>query len=174
MQRYNRPWKCCLYPPADLPRGKTFFPSERRESNSFHYRNHATHRIRDWIHEMHFQLFWRRIHFNNLNIIQIPVCFAFSFHFLHLFFFAELTEFFLKTSLRTWHALRSIAHVGGNTSRRIGLSIAVSFWSHKKNDQKMVEERTCVNPLRPLLLRSFPPPPSLFCPLENSGLIVTF
>ena len=40
---------------------------------------------------MHFQLFWRRIHFNNLNIIQIPVCFAFSFHFLHLFF-AELTE----------------------------------------------------------------------------------
>ena len=78
--------KCCLYPPADLPRGKTFFPSERRESNSFHYRNHATHRIRDWIHEMHFQLFWRRIHFNNLNIIQIPVCFAFSFHFLHLFF----------------------------------------------------------------------------------------
>ena len=41
--------KCCLYPPADLPLGKTFFSTERRESNSFHYRNHATHRIRDWI-----------------------------------------------------------------------------------------------------------------------------
>ena len=39
--------ECCLYPPANLPRGKTFFPSERRESNSFYYRNHATHRIRD-------------------------------------------------------------------------------------------------------------------------------
>ena len=29
------------------PLGKTFFSTERRESNSFHYRNHATHRIRD-------------------------------------------------------------------------------------------------------------------------------
>ena len=76
--------KCCLYPPADLPRGKTFFPSKRRESNSFHY--HATHRIRDWIPRNEFWLFSRRIHFNNANIIQIPVCFALSFHFLHLFF----------------------------------------------------------------------------------------
>ena len=84
MQRYNRPRKCCLYPSADLPRGKTFFPSKRRESNSFHY--HATHRIRDWIPRIEFWLFSRRIHFNNANIIQIPVCFAFSFHFLHLFF----------------------------------------------------------------------------------------
>ena len=33
MQRYNRREKCCLYPPTDLSRGKTFFPSERRESN---------------------------------------------------------------------------------------------------------------------------------------------
>ena len=33
MQRYNRREKCCLYPPADLSRGKTFFPSKRRESN---------------------------------------------------------------------------------------------------------------------------------------------
>ena len=41
--------KCCLYPPANLPWGKTFFPSERRKSNSFYYRNHTFHRIRDRI-----------------------------------------------------------------------------------------------------------------------------
>ena len=103
--------KCCLYPPADLPRGKTFFPSERRESNSFHCRNHATHLFVTESHEMNFQLFSRRIHFNNLNIIQIPVCFAFSFHFLHLFFFAKLPHFFHKTPWRTWHSLPSIVHV---------------------------------------------------------------
>ena len=27
--------KCCLYPLAKLPRGKTIFPSERRESKFF-------------------------------------------------------------------------------------------------------------------------------------------
>ena len=86
MQRYKSPVKNVASILQRTFRGeKHFFPSERRDSNSFHYRNHATHRIRDWIHEMHFQLFWRRIHFNNLNIIQIPVCFAFWFHFLHLF-----------------------------------------------------------------------------------------
>ena len=51
-------------------------------------------------HETNFWLFSRRIHLNNLNNIQIPVCFAFSFHFLHLFF-AELTEFFHKTPWKT-------------------------------------------------------------------------
>ena len=66
--------------------GKTFFPSERRESNSFHCRNHATHLFVTESHEMNFQLFSRRIHFNNPNVIEISVCFAFSFHFLHLFF----------------------------------------------------------------------------------------
>ena len=51
-------------------------------------------------HEMNFWLFSRRIHFKNLNNIQIRVCFAFSFHFLHLFF-TELTEFFHKTPWKT-------------------------------------------------------------------------
>ena len=60
--------------------------------------------------------------------------------------------------------------MGGNTSRRIGLSIAVNHSDlTKKNDQKMVEERTCVDPLRPLLLRSFPPPLTVL-PLREQWL----
>ena len=61
-------------------------------------------------HEMNFYLFSRRALFNNLNIIQIPVCFAFSSHLPYLFF-EELTEFFHKMPWKTLHSLPSIAHV---------------------------------------------------------------
>ena len=65
IQRYNCPWKMLSLSSSEPSSGKTLFSSERRESDSLHYRNHATHRfarIRDWITRNEFlAVFSRRI-----------------------------------------------------------------------------------------------------------------
>ena len=101
---------CCLYPPANLPRGRHFFQANEGKVIPIIIVITPLIVFVTESQEMNFWLFSRRIHFNNLNNIQIPVCFAFSFHFLH-FFLTELTEFFHKTQWKTWHSLRSIANV---------------------------------------------------------------
>ena len=99
--------KCCLYPPANLPRGKTFLTSEWRESNLFYYRNHATHRIRDWIFYSCFRVVsssTTSTTYKPLSVLRFRSTFS-------IFFFPELTEIFHKTPWKTGHSLPSIAHV---------------------------------------------------------------
>ena len=90
--------------------GKTFFPSERRESNSYYYRNHATHRIRDWIPGNEFLAVFASYPLQQPQQHTNPCLFC-VFVPLSPFFLTELTEFFHKTQWKTWHSLRSIANV---------------------------------------------------------------